>query len=133
MNEFVLMDEAEAVKIACSRPQPPVFKRRWWFKQTRIDARPVVWSLRHRPEDWETHERDGDRIKHKPSGYTLVLRDGIPNRMWDKTCDDVRYFQSFQKYGLLSAYEDWKKHRGCGTPFTNPDRFAAMFVAPDKT
>jgi len=32
---------------------PPVFKWRWWYSDDRLDIRPVLWSLRNHPEEWE--------------------------------------------------------------------------------
>ena len=41
---------------------PPVFKWRWWYSDKCLDIRPVLWSLRNHPEEWEMNEK-GTRLK----------------------------------------------------------------------
>lgn len=56
---FVL---AEAVP---TKPATPVFGPRW-HSRSRLDIRPVLWSLRNRPEEWQQGEYT---LIHAPSKH----------------------------------------------------------------
>lgn len=55
-----------------SKPAP-VFGRRW-HSFSRLDIRPVLWSLRNRPEEWEQSEY---RLTHTPSQHTFWIGNGF--------------------------------------------------------
>lgn len=60
---------AAAINNVAVKPKPlPTFKPRWWYNPRRLDARPVIWSLYNRPEEWTVSNYDGH---HRP--YTLRL------------------------------------------------------------
>jgi hypothetical protein len=52
---------------------PPMFGRRW-HSFSRLDIRPVLWSLRNRPEEWEQNEFT---IVHKPSKHEFWIANGF--------------------------------------------------------
>lgn len=47
----------------------PVFGRRW-HSFSRLDIRPVLWSLRNRPEEWEQTEFTLDHVPSKHRFWT---------------------------------------------------------------
>lgn len=53
--------------------QAPTFGRRW-HSWSRIDIRPVLWSLRNRPEEWH---QDGYTLVHKPSKHGFWTGNGF--------------------------------------------------------
>lgn len=55
-------------------PKLPTFEPRWWHKPGRLDARPVMWSLRNRPDEWEPADRPPVwLLRHKPSGHVFHI------------------------------------------------------------
>ena len=68
-------DDKPAVKIE-EKPKLPVFKREWWHSAVRLDARPVIWSLKNRPQDWSVAPRShtfGWYLNHTPSDHSFIL------------------------------------------------------------
>lgn len=51
----------------------PVFGARW-HSWSRLDIRPVLWSLRNRPEEWEQLKY---RLVHKPSNHQFWTANGL--------------------------------------------------------
>lgn len=53
--------------------QSPVFGPRW-HSHSRLDIRPVLWSLRNRPEEWSQTEYT---LRHDPSGHEFWIANGF--------------------------------------------------------
>lgn len=97
----------------------PVFQPHWWHRQDRLDARPVVWSLYNRPEDWEWKRYYGDVVSdailvHKPSKHEFWVATGIGfYRLHDANCschrDTAGWFQRFQQYAFHRAFRHWRR------------------------
>jgi hypothetical protein len=118
---------------ADTTPALPTFKPRWWYEPDRLDARPVIWSLRNRPQEWEAlHRGIFLRVRHKPSGHAFVadicdtgLEDG--NR-----CGCARStgkFQIFQNWAFrraARAFRDLPENQS----HHDPVHFASHFVHP---
>jgi|SRR5581483_4133358 len=51
----------------------PVFGRRW-HSWSHLDIRPVLWSLRNRPNDWEQTEFT---LRHKQSNHEFWIANGF--------------------------------------------------------
>lgn len=51
----------------------PTFGRRW-HSWSRLDIRPVLWSLRNRPEEWQQTEFT---LLHKPSRHEFWTANGF--------------------------------------------------------
>lgn len=74
-----------------AKPKLPTFTKGWrfWWSDTRLDARPVIWSLYNHPEEWEVeNDTPGYRttIIHKPSRHVFVVGrflDGEKTRLRD--------------------------------------------------
>src|SRR5262245_46164259 len=72
---FLTVPAIAAVSVTEADETLPAFKRRWWHSARRLDARPVVWSLRNRPQDWEWAHREYT-IRHKPSDHVFWVANG---------------------------------------------------------
>lgn len=93
-------DIQAAVGVAAPKPIMPTFKRKWWYRADRLDARPVIWSLENCPEDWERHQHMRSWVRHKPSDH-CYSSDGS---MLAGNCDCSRYgFQWRQQKQLGKA------------------------------
>lgn len=61
-----------------SKPVLPVFKPRFWWSPDRLDVRPVLWSMRNKPEDWAVQRLprprfDGGWMLHTPSQHSFQV------------------------------------------------------------
>lgn len=122
----------------------PVFKKRWWHKANRLDARPVIWSLDNRPGDWETAKYPGGEgrwmtLLHKPSGHEFYFGYGegphLRTESTDCSCTNSGgRFQMFQKGAIRNAY--WRWHDKVIQPAidaqneANAKQFYNHFVTP---
>ncbi len=52
----------------------PTFSSRRWHSRSRLDIRPVLWSLRNRPQDWQ---QDEFALLHKPSKHEFWTANGF--------------------------------------------------------
>src|SRR5258708_16177680 len=73
-SEVVAKAEIEAT------PRLPTFEPRWWYRADRLDARPVIWSLKNRPEEWTVNYggRPHYYLKHHPTNHTFSLPPDYP-------------------------------------------------------
>lgn len=111
---------------------PPPFSPRWWYNPTKVDARPVIWSLYTRPKDWKIGSH---RAIHVPSGKEFWIANGI----WFYHLDvlgvlgsrDEVYFQPFQKFAFHRAYRymrNYNSRRGEGPkPIFDHDEWVKKF------
>lgn len=134
-------------------PRLPTFKPRWWYSDQRFDARPVVWSLRNRPEEWEAVDssfssgpgwspvtgRYPDGLRHKPSGHifryfgdhaqrlvsAVSPSDGTVCSCLNQASD--RKPQLGQRVRLWSAMWDWVEWKN-PRPTVDHRHFASHFV-----
>lgn len=119
---------SEMVPSVPEKPELPTFKRRWWFKRDRLDARPVIWSLYNRPDDWE--QTSQYRLTHKPSRHVFWVGNGYGfYGLYEANCSCLSTsnrgrFQPFQQRAFHRAFLTWR------TPQLreNADHFAAHFV-----
>ena len=108
-------------------PALPSFNPRWWYRSDRLDARPVIWSLKNRPEDWEQGEYPW-LIRHHPTGHVFSM---IPVRLvGPEDCSCVHRsnqgrFQLFQCFALERAI--WRKLHPPRPPIDH-EQFSAHFV-----
>lgn len=111
-----------------STPALPAFKSRWWHRADRLDARPVIWSLYNRPEDWSA-DHDGYTIRHNPSKHRFWIANGWGHyALYEADCSCMQTrgrFQRFQQSAFGRAQKHWHRnhHRR-----HDPEHFAAHFV-----
>ena len=113
-----------------TQPPLPTFKPRWWYDPNRLDARPVIWSLENRPEEWECH-RPGIflHVRHKPSGHDFVA-DTVDTGLVDDSRCGCRSltngrFQIFQSWLFRHAANALDESRRAAR---DPAHFASHFV-----
>lgn len=102
---------ATAVK-AESKPKAelPVFGPRW-HSFSRLDIRPVLWSLKNHPEEWV---EDRYVIRHKPSNHEFWIANGLFfHRLYDShgcSCQSngVGSFSLIQKVQFRFALVRWR-------------------------
>jgi hypothetical protein len=108
----------------------PTFRKLPWFRANRLDARPVAWSLRNRPEDWEWEHEDYT-IKHKPSNHVFWIANGWGfYALYEANCSCMSTrgkFQRFQQFMFGRAFKHWRRNHG---ESYDPDHFASHFVTP---
>ena len=112
----------------------PTFKPRWWYSPDRLDARPVMWYLRNRPEEWEPADnRPYWFLRHKPSRHTFRIA-GPAIGLASANCDcssrsDRGRFQVFQNIAFRAAVRTWmRQHERALRPPIDHEQFAAHFV-----
>ena len=118
---------AITARVDAPAPQPPVFKRRWWYSDHKHDGRPVLWSIENRPQDWEAldhqlapiqpnTDRDAYYFRHKPSKHVFrVFPYGRGFSLDDSTrcgCSHSSDFQWFHAGALRRAYHKWTVAHG---------------------
>ena len=54
----------------------PVFTKRPWHSRNHLDIRPVLWSLRNRPQDWNIGSGHYT-IDHTPSQHEFWIANGF--------------------------------------------------------
>jgi hypothetical protein len=129
MNAISRIETYEAVVPEVAKPLLPTFKPRWWFKVDRLDARPVVWSLRNRPQEWS---RKGKRytLTHMPSQHTFWIGNGVGSYgLYDADCGCStieRKFQRFQQITFHRAYRSWRRYEAITSGLA--DHFASHFI-----
>lgn len=112
-------------------PALPTFKPRWWHNRNRLDARPVMWSLRNRPDDWEWRN-EPHTLRHKPSKHIFWVANGPGFYHLYETdgCSCLSSsnrgkFQRFQQIKFWHAFRCWRRHQ---PPPVDQQQFAAHFV-----
>lgn len=117
----------------------PTFKARWWHRADRLDARPVIWSLRNRPEEWTwvlfaDGTNSGRRIVHVPSAHQFWVATRGFYRLERANCgcnDAGGRFQLFQQGAFHRAFIRWRHDHPPQQPpviAIDHDHFAAHFV-----
>lgn len=95
----------EKAKAVC-----PQFKPKWWYKPKRLDARPMIWSLRNKPEDWQMHE-SGYHLIHMPSQHHYATDPRMEYRPLptsDCGCGTAYAgYQPFQTFSIGRAVRSW--------------------------
>jgi len=91
-------------------PVLPTFRPRWWYRNYRLDARPVAWSLRNRPEDWRWNT-EGITLRHVPSDHVFWIANGSYS-LYTANCSCQKNtrgrFQRFQAlFVFRPAYRYW--------------------------
>lgn len=104
--------------IAAKQPEAslslPTFQRHWWHRNNRLDARPVIWSLENRPQEWDLRFPGSALvlITHKPSQHTFDIGWGFAH-LYEARCscnlrgDAENRFQLFQGLALKRAGRRW--------------------------
>lgn len=100
--------------VAPKQAQTPDFtSKRRWHSRDRLDIRPVLWSLRNRPEDWKA---DGHyTLDHKPSHHEFWIANGFffysLYRTDDCSCHLTREgsFSLIQKVQFGRACAAWRR------------------------
>lgn len=132
MNFALMPPAAQALNVETeTKPALPVFKRRWWHRSDRLDARPVLWSLRNRPEEWRPSYLT---VLHVPSGHEFwctwpcngLYRAGC-------SCDtrgEENHFQVFQSFWFrLAAQRFVRAYREAERPASErAAQFASHFI-----
>lgn len=126
---FLTAAGAAAVADADTKPaELPTFRPRWWHREDRLDARPVMWSLRNRPEEWEWRHQPYT-ITHRPSKHTFWVGNGWGfYSLYDADCSCTRSrgrFQRFQQGAFGRAFRQWRRQQA---PIIDQAQFAAHFV-----
>lgn len=129
-NAFLAMS-APALE-AKSAPLP-TFVRRPWYNPHRVDARPVIWSLRNRPEDWKytwaTHRNL--TLTHKPSGHKLWASGVMGYKIDSDSCSCTgRAWQFLQFFAMGRAVRAWKRWEAKNNPEHHQlaEQFSAHFI-----
>ncbi len=68
MSATFAPDIQHAVEAEKPKPVMPEFKPKWWYRSDRLDARPTIWSLENRPEEWRVVFQS-DSVRHEPSDH----------------------------------------------------------------
>jgi hypothetical protein len=119
-------------------PTMPVFEPRWWRSKTRLDIRPVLWSLRNRPEEWTQTEYT---IMHVPSQHEFWTANGFFSyslyRAGGCSCTRARgggfsLLQKFEFSAALSKWTYWDRSRQAAAATGVNVQFAAHFLTPPK-
>ncbi len=129
MTFLALLAPLLPAKIDSAVQMLPQFKPRWWYRRGRLDARPVIWSLDHRPEEWklnypgELHEN----LLHLPSKHYLYSAPVIVmgRLVADCSCQG-RDWQIFQTLGVRRAIRRWLSAHGGSV--TLADQFRGHFI-----
>lgn len=113
----------------------PTFKPKFWFRRDRLDARPAAWSLRNRPEEWESGY-EGMVLTHIPSQHRFWAHLGGYHLYDAPDCGCLPasrgYFQRFQKWGFHRAVIAWRRWDRARNG-VDAEHFAGHFVTPRKT
>lgn len=112
----------------------PLFKPR--RNQRRLDLRPVAWSLRNRPDEWEWLGSSNYRIVHKPSAHQFWVANGITfYDLYHADCSCTsRVNRRHRKPSIADrlrfhfAFKGWER-RADETAAINR-QFAAHFITP---
>lgn len=106
----------------------PCFKSRWWYRRDKLDARPVAWSLRNRPQDWEW-QTTRLKLRHIPSKH--VFWTGVGGCfLYDANCGCSHTrgrFQRFQSMFVMKpAVRAWQRLQIASR--YQPEHFASHFI-----
>lgn len=111
----------------------PRFGRRW-HSWSRLDIRPVLWSLRNRPGEWEQGEYT---LTHRPSKHEFWTANGFLFYSLYRTegcsCQSVRYgkFSLIQKFQFSMARIGWRWRNPQSPRMAEINaQFAEHFIAP---
>lgn len=105
-----------------AKPVMPEFRPKWYFSDSKVDARPMLWSLENCPEDWEPIGYHNPKpanwsavygLRHKPSNHTLYGIKYLPTLRADCGCNG-REFQPFQVGKVRLACRRWLDSNGFG-------------------
>jgi hypothetical protein len=115
-----------------NEPKLPEFKRRWWYLNDRLDARPALWSLKHRPGDWE--RRGSGRydliVIHKPSGHRFLAYGG---RLLDNRCSCQGHkYQIGQSIKMTRAIAKWVRDHDRPAHLAVNEQFRSHFIVPGE-
>lgn len=128
---------AALAKVEAKPDQLPTFKPRWWYRPHRLDARPVIWSLKNRPEEWEYDSHPPYWVQHIPSGHRFWIAtfSGPAHLVSASGCGCLQRsnrgrLQLFQSYALKRAAHQMIRARETPPPVDH-DHFAAHFVRAD--
>lgn len=112
----------------------PYFKPR--RDQSRLDLRPVAWSLRNRPEEWRPSS-PGITIEHVPSGHVFWVGNGIA--YYDLHSADRCSCTSVISRPLLRdrlrfhfAYREWLGQQEAARMANINRQFATHFLTPSS-
>jgi hypothetical protein len=128
--------EVKAPEVKPEQPSLPIFTRKWYHR-FKLDIRPVCWSLRNRPEEWERQEVNGNLIMftHKPSShyfYTNRFHEGVRLRQ-ETRCGCTAYandFTALQRWQFSLAANDWWQLRQQVELIETRKHFEEHFVGP---
>lgn len=104
----------KAQEVACMMTGQiaPTFKERWWHSKSRIDIRPVVWSIRNRPDDWELSDYC---FVHTPTRCSFWIANGKSQyklyrapELWSDTDPPFGKLSFIQRWQFSEAFFDWK-------------------------
>jgi hypothetical protein len=90
----------------------PNFQPKSWYSPNLLDARPMVWSLLNRPEEWRL-DGGGTYLIHVPSGhyfFTSAENGYRPANLSNCGCSTVRGYQKFQVSSVRRAMEHWMRN-----------------------
>lgn len=132
-------------------PAKPDFAPRWWYRADRLDARPVIWSIKNRPEEWQAiNSYDGCEVKrradfwafgymlHVPSQHKFYIRSGemarlssAPGMELDGDCGCFTAsrgrLQPFHSLMLKSAAQGWFRQK-FPEPVLDHSHFQSHFI-----
>ncbi len=113
INSFQTLPET-AIKIP-EQPKVPTWKPRWWYDLRKLDARPVIWSLKNRPQDWRYDRYPRPiTIIHTPSNHEFWITMGSSYLYRTDGCGCQRSkeqkFQKGQHFRLRWALRQWNRH-----------------------
>lgn len=137
MNILAFLALAAAAKPARTdappaRPCLPNFKRRWWYSERRLDARPVIWSLKNHPEEWRYRFQSRDMlITHSPSRHSVWFLFHMGYRLDADgcSCSTRNKWQRFQLFSVGRAVRAWRRWEARQNPTESIDvQFRSHFI-----
>lgn len=116
----MLLDPKWNDTLAAIEKTPPQFGPQPWHSRGYLDARPVIWSLRNRPEQWERRNVTGydDNyciMYHKPSRHSFYETGwGLQSASCSCTGHPARggRFSFAQRWQVRAAFRHWRRTWG---------------------
>lgn len=113
MNDMTPTTFASESAKVIEKPAVPQWSPKWWYDLKKLDGRPIIWSLKNRPDDWSI-DSGNCVLTHKPSDHQFWVYMGQFYLWHTPGCGCQRgtdtYFQRGQHFRLRWALRRWKMH-----------------------
>lgn len=112
MSLIAFLATLPALTKSTTPPAMPEWQSLRYSKKQRLDIRPVLWSLRNKPQDWEW-QRGRDTIGHIPSGHSFWVysMDYHLHNSTQCSCTQAREgrFSFIQRRQFGRAFASWRR------------------------